>query len=281
MVTTLPTRLIVLVVLGAAWSWCPADEVRLRDGRVLEGEIVSAPEATVIDLKTGSGSLIVVQHFPADQIEQVTYGMSPRLTALAEIRAKRSRLGDEADGETLWALARQAHELRDQMLYRELAAETIIRERDHADARKVLGMVRFRGVWMRPNEAAAARGEIQHQGQWLSWAEREEQVLLAAKRIAEAQARREAREREARQRAIDRAIEEPASATFLPGYTTRGGAGIPLYNQGGSGAYYPHLAPHVIYWPPVCPAPVHSGGGLTVHGHGGSSNSSWNFRWSF
>ncbi len=278
MQTMLPLRPLVLCALV---SWCLADEVRLRDGRVLEGDVVSAPDATVVDLRTGSGSLIVVQHVPVDQVERIDYGPSPRLVALEKLRAERAQLGDRGDASALWALALRARELRDQVLFRELAADIVASERDHGEARKALGMVRYRGVWMRANEAAIARGEVLHQGQWLSWAAREEQVQLAARRQADAQARREAREREARQRAIDRAVDEPAAATLVPGYTTRGGAGIPLYANGG-GAYYPGLSPHVVYWPPVCPAPGPGyGGGVSVHGHGGGSSSSWDFSWSF
>lgn len=251
-----------------------ADEVRLVDGRVLDGEVISPPDAEVLDLRTGSGSLVVVQHFPRAQVAEVRYGTSPRQRAVAAVQDARRRLGDGGDAGEWWALAEQAREAGDPVLQRELAGEVVARDRQHAAARRMLGMVRARGVWMRPAEAAVARGEVLHLGRWVSWPEREAAIAQAEHERQEALARREEREKEARERRIRAAAAAAVEnqrfeeSTIIPGY---------------SGSYGYGNGCRVVYWPVVNGVTTvnhGTGPGLVVSGSGRSGSSSWSFTWS-
>jgi hypothetical protein len=251
----------------------PADEIRLVDGRVLEGEVISAPDADVIDLRTGSGSMKVVQHFTRAQVLSISYGASPRQKALDSLVADRARLGDGGSADEWWALAERARELGDSVTHRELASETVARDRNHASARKALGQIRQRGVWMRPHEAAIARGEVLHNGRSMTWAEREAAVAQAARDRELLVARRAEREKEARERRLRAAAEAAAyydvpTSTVLPGY---------------HGSYARDC--RVVYWPVVGAhqhsSVIHSGGGsgLTVSAGGQGNGFSWGFTW--
>jgi len=262
----------VILLLTLAFSFSlRADEVRLADGRVLEGEVISQPDADIVDLRTGSGSLVVIQHFPRGQIVGIVYGTSPRQKAQDGLRAERQRLGDEGSAEEWWALAERARELGDSIAHRELAAETVARDRHHGPARKALGQIRQRGIWMRPNEGAVSRGEVLHNGRSMTWPEREAAVAQAARDRDLAVARRSEREQEARDRRIRAAAEsvayyDPPSATVIPGY------------QGSNQA----RDCRVVYWPVVSGHTTvvqHGGSGLSVTASGRSSGLSWAFTW--
>jgi len=246
-----------------------ADEVRLADGRVLEGEVVSAPEADIVDLRTGSGSMVVVQHFPRRQVVGITYGTSPRQKALASLQDDRVRLGEDGTADEWWALAERARELGDSVAHRELAAETVARDRAHGPARKALGQIRQRGVWMKPHEAAVSRGEVLHQGRSMTWPEREAAVAQAARDRDIALARRSERDKEARERRIRAAAAAVAyydPPTVIPGYGVSG----------------PHRDCRVVYWPVVTGQTttlVQGGGGLTVNASGHGHGFNWGFTW--
>lgn len=266
--------LMVILSLSALVLGASADEVRLTDGRVLEGVVVSEPDADVVDLRTGSGSMVVVQHFARSQVLGITYGTSPRQKALDALRADRARLGDGGTAREWWALAERARELGDSVVHRELATETVARDRGHGAARKALGQIRQRGVWMRPHEAAISRGEVLHNGRYMTWTEREVAVAQVARDRELAVARRAERAKEARERRIRAAAEaaayyDPPTATILPGYTAAG---------------HPRDC-RVVYWPVVTGHPVQTViqqggvGGLTVSAGGQSNGLSWGFTW--
>lgn len=263
-------RVLPVAFLLSALLGMHADEVRLADGRVLEGEVVSKPDADIVDLRTGSGSLVVIQHFARAQILGITYGTSPRQKALDGLRADRKRLDDEGSPDEWWALAERARELGDPIAHRELAAETVTRDRSHGPARKALGQIRQRGVWMRPNEAAVSRGEVLHNSRYMTWPEREAAVAQVARDREVAVARRAERDKEARERRIRAAAEAVAyydapTETILPGY---------------HGSGYAHDC-RVVYWPVVTGHTVvqHGGSGLTVAASGHNHNTSWGFTW--
>lgn len=252
-----------------------ADEVRLVDGRVLEGEVISRPDAEMIDLKTGSSSLSVVQHFHRSQVASITYGASPRQKAIAAIVAEAKRLGDGGTADEWWALAEKAREAGDSPYHRELAAITVERDRNHAAARRALGMVRYKGVWMRPNEAAVARGEVMYQGRYVTWNDREEAIRQAQAQKEAAIARRQEQEREARERRLRAAAEAALRPDPGPIYTPP--ASTYVYGSYTPGPYY-----QAIYWPGLChPRPVVYGGGstLSVSASGHSGSTSWSLNW--
>ena len=264
-------RVLPIALLLSAFLGLHADEVRLADGRVLEGEVVSKPDADIIDLRTGSGSLVVIQHFARAQILGITYGTSPRQKALDGLRADRKRLDAEGGADEWWALAERARELGDPIVHRELAAETVARDRNHGPARKALGQIRQRGVWMRPNEAAVSRGEVLHNNRSMTWPEREAAVAQVARDRELAVVRRAERDKEARERRIRAAAEavayyDPPTETLLHGV---------------HGLGYPRDC-RVVYWPVVSghTAVVQPGGsGLSVSAQGHSHGMRWGFTW--
>jgi hypothetical protein len=250
-----------------------ADEVYLSDGRILEGEIISPPDAPVLDLRSGDGNMVAIQHVDRSKVLRIVYGQTPRQQELAELRARRQELGEGGEAEDWWRLARRAKALEETVLFKELAFACVARDRDHAEARKALGMVRYNGVWMRPNEVIVARGAVLFRGQWMTWAEREALVNSEARRREELLAARKARE-EARRAAA-------ASATFSDLYPET----IMDPYRSGAGNY------RSIYWPGLGGQGLNSGmtSGYTapyqptvsIQANGGGANHHWSFSWNF
>ncbi|HYE06074.1 MAG TPA: hypothetical protein VEL07_11225 [Planctomycetota bacterium] len=273
----LPSYVIVAALLLGAAPLI-ADDVHLLDGRVLEGEVVSAPDEDPVRLRRGSGTLTVVQHIPRDQVVQVVFGTNERQLAVAAVQADRAALAavpDGGDAEEWWALAERARDLGDPGLARELAIEVVARDRGHADARRLMGMTLVKGVWMRANEASVATGQVLHQGRWMTWDERQAAIADQERRVGLAAARREAADERRAARAAARA------ATQLP----YGPISTPAYSYGGYGygldnPYRRH--PTIVTWP-GCGVGSGTGSsygsGLTVAGSGSSGGSSWAFTW--
>jgi len=271
----------VLVTLATSVAGLLADEVTLTDGRVLEGEVISRPGADILDLRTGSSSLSVIQHFPRSQVASVSFGVSPRQKALEAIASDAKRLANGGTAEEWWALAERAREAGDSPYHRELATITVERNRNHAAARRSLGMIQYKGVWMRPNEAAVARGEVLYEGRYLTWADREEAIHQAQLHRELVAARRAEQEKAAHDRRMRAAAE---AAAYDPGP----GSGIEIYSSAYSqGVYNPGSYYHSVYWPNLC-QPVatpyynnncNSGSNLTIAATGSSGNSSWGLIW--
>ncbi len=262
----LPVCLLIGVALLAATAALAADEVRLIDGRVLEGEITSPPDAEVVNLRITSGGMSVTQHFPRHQIASITYGVSPRQQEAAAIGKARAELGEGGDAAAWDALVERARELGDNVLARDLAAEVIQRDRHHAEARNLLGHVRHRGVWMRIHETHLAQGLAFHQGRAMTWDERET-VLAKADAVRQAaEDRRTQREEDRRRRAIQAASIEAMAHTPDPW----GMARQPTTYR-------------AVYWPPVCTPvlPILRPGGSTIriNAGGGGSGFRWDFSW--
>ncbi len=264
------------VVLGGAQA--RADDVFMHDGRVLDGEVLSAPDEDPVRLRRGSGSLVVVQHIPRDQVAKVVFGTNQRQRDLAAIQSERTALSDSGDAAAWWSLAERAQDLGDPGLARELAVEVVARDRSHGDARRLLGMTLVKGVWMRSNEAAIATGQVLHQGRWVTWDERLAAIADQERRVEQAAARREAADERRAARASARASTQlPYGPIDAPSYGYGYGSGFGAYNN-------PYLRrPNIVTWPGCHSGStsVSTGGGLTVAGSGSSGSSSWSFNWSW
>jgi hypothetical protein len=264
-----------------------ADELHLSDGRVIEGEIISPAESDVIDIKVGAGNLVAVQHFPRAKVERVVYRVSQKQNALNDLHQRSVALAqrEDATAEQWWTMARSFLNRGDQAGAKEAAAHTITLDRHHAEARKLLGMVKYHGVWMRANEAAVARGEVFFRGAWVTWSQQEQTLADEARRREEAAvARQERAERQRQARIAAAAAAEATSSlqeTYVGGYYRS-----PYYNPYG-GWYYNGRLP--VY--PGYPAyPIHPiggvGGGCYTPGYswhlgaiGGSSSTAWGLSW--
>jgi hypothetical protein len=276
--TTIRTVAAVGLALAAIAS-AAADEVYLRDGRVLEGEVISAPDAAMVELKAGSGSLVAISHFERAQVLRITFGVSAREQGLQELRARRAALSTGGEAEEWWSLSQHARDLGDTLMAKECASETLARDRDHAEAAKLLGLSRSHGIWMRANEVATDRGEVLYRGRWMSWAAREQVLADEARSHAEALSEFKAREENRRIAAAQASVE--AGSGLAPETSLQ-----PTYQQlqpqqqsgvffGTTGSGFGRSVLWQNAYAPAC-APF-----IGVHASGGGAHSSWSFNWGF
>jgi len=275
----------LVVASATAASALAADEVHLADGRVLDGEVVSAAGADPIDLRTAIGGMVVVQHFAASQVLRVVPGKSARQAGVEAIQAERKRLDDQAGAEAWWQLTERARDLGEAVLARELAGEVITRDRQHAAARKLLGMTQYRGVWMRSHEAAAARGEVFHNGRWLGWDERERQLIEIARREEDLRQARVADQsrREAAGYSYDGLAGYPAP-TVVPGYNYGGGYSGGYYGSGSGYGGYGGMYSPFFRRPVTLPSggsSVVGGSSVTVRAGAVGRKSAFEFNWGY
>ncbi len=266
-----PHGLTALLLAASCASALSAAEVHLHDGRVIDGDVVSEPGADVIRVTVTAGTMTAIQSFPARDVARIVSGTSPRQQALADIAARRASLGSGGSAEEWWALAQAASRASETVAARELATQVVARDRGHAEARKMLGQVRHRGIWMRPNEVAIARGLIRHDGKWMGWDDREASIAAETRRRQEVEVARQQRIAQRREAAI------AAATAASPGEVAFGATPI-------SDPYRTRLSNvRVVYWPTcapvvVQPQPYHQHSGLEVHAAGGGGSS---FRWAF
>ena len=189
-----------------------ADEITLVDGRTLEGELTSEPGAAEVVLKTSSGGMVAMQRFPAAQVRSIFHGQTPLQAAVATLDARRKTLGTGGDATAWWRLAEDYRAQGEAAQGKRCAQVVIERDPDHEAARALLGWVRYDGRWLRPTEAAVARGQVLFRGRWVMPAERDAVLAEEARVAAEAQARREQRRAEDRADAVVRRERAEAAA---------------------------------------------------------------------
>jgi hypothetical protein len=212
---------------------------------------------------------------------RITFGISARELGLQELRTRRAALGTGGEADEWWAISQKARDLGDSLMAKECATETLARDRDHAEAARLLGLSRSHGIWMRANEVATARGEILFRGRWMSWAARDQLLSDEARSRAEALAEFKAREENRRIAAAQAQVE--AGAGLAP-ETSLQPAYQPLYPQQGTSVFFggtgtgTGFGRSVIWqnaYAPAC-APF-----IGVHASGGGPHSSWSFSWGF
>lgn len=270
---------LAVIVALALGSPAAADVVTLEDGRVIEGEIISEAGAAVVEIRIQQGGLSAVQRIDRRKIVKIEVGPSPRQQALASLRERRSALTAGAEGGTAaeWmALAKQAKELGEMPLARELAAEALARDRHDEDAHRLLGESKQNGVWMRPREAAVARGQVYFRGRWVAWLERDQTL---AQEVEIRRAAEEARRKLLEQRAADAALvaaSRPPEPS--PGYHFGVYQSVPANAR-------------IVYWPSAAWCPPgghqvhhyghhhHHGHGLSVAGAGRIGSTRWTLNW--
>ena len=165
------TRTALAVVILALFCAAPlfADVVHLKNGRTLEGEILSEAGTKVL-LKTRFGE-VTIEKADIASIDR-------RPTPLAEYESRRKALAtDDAEGHYELALFCREKGLRskEKELY-----EIVLRLDDqHPGANEAVGNVEYGGRWMTPAEcdrlAASdadaemrARGLVKHGGEWVT-----------------------------------------------------------------------------------------------------------------
>ncbi len=168
----IPAVAAALLLLGAAAA---ADEVRTRDGRVIEGKVLQ-DDAAGVKIRLRFGGEITVARADVASVERKDLPEDA-------VAKKRSALA-AADVEGRWALALEAKELKVRRAYEELVDEVLRLDPSHAAANEARGNVLYDGKWLKPadrDRLAAAKertekakqGLVEHQGRWVTPEEKE------------------------------------------------------------------------------------------------------------
>jgi hypothetical protein len=214
--------LAVLLAVPAAW----ADEVFLRGGGSIHGEVVQRTSASVV-MEVGPGRMTL----PMSRVDRIVATTSD----LSIYRQKAARLAS-GDGAGWLVLARWA-EGRDLLTQAREAYERVVAiDPENAAANAALGRVRLAGRWVTAEESYRARGYVPFEGGWVT---PEERTAIVGDRAAEARARALTAEAEARPREAEaRARTAEADARRAEAEAQGTSMGIPYpYGYGGVGVY--------------------------------------------
>jgi hypothetical protein len=213
-----------------------ADEVFLRGGGSIQGEVVQRTAAAIV-MEVGPGRMTL----PMSRVDRI-------VATTSDLSVYRSRAARLAPGDSAgWlALARWA-EGRDLLTQSREAYEHVVAvDPGNAAANAALGRVRLAGRWVTAEESYRAQGYVPFEGRWVT---PEERGAALADRAAEARARELTAEAEARAREAEaRARTAEADARRAEAEAEAGSTGIPYpFVYGGVGTIYGgHLGgPHV------------------------------------
>lgn len=132
-----------------------ADVVTLKDGRVVEAEVVR--EGDVVRLVSRFGDVAV----PAADVASIEAGQS--VETMWRARSAALAAGDHAGRAELAAWLVAAGRATEG---RALAEQVVAADPENARAHELLGHVRHRGAWMAPDDAKRADGLEQHGDAW-------------------------------------------------------------------------------------------------------------------
>jgi hypothetical protein len=263
-------RVVLTLALMAAAAGADADEVWLKGGGRLVGDVVSKT-ATMVVLEVGPGTV----KLPMARVDRII----STTVALTEYRERAARLSArDAAGWTALAAWAEQEGLPTQA--REAWRRVLVADPGNAVAHTSLGDILHQGRWMDFASVQRARGMVEHDGIWMSPAEREASIRRDA---AEAGARQQAAIADSqRQEAEARVREAEARARTAEAEALRAEAdasasvdgGIPLgYGIGGPVIVGPAIQPccglpHAPGFCPHTPGRPRNGGGP---GHGAPS----------
>lgn len=164
----------ILVIALAAAAPLLADEVHLKGGGRLTGEIVEQT-AENITVDIGAGRMTVKM----STVVSIDKAASP----LQEYRTRAAALA-AADVEGWRALARWAANQGLGTQAREAYTHVTAVVPDDPEANRGLGLVQQDGRWMTEEESYTARGFVKFQGEWMTPGEK--QAILAERQASEA-----------------------------------------------------------------------------------------------
>ncbi len=205
----------LLAVLVGSLS---AASVQMRDGRLLDGEIVpDLSTDAVLALRVTSGRVSAVLNLPRVEVLELSHEPSQRQQLISGVERRAKRLGSGGSAAEWWELAEKIGS-EDPVFRRELAREALRRDRHHAEARAALGFRRVNGIWMEPQEAATARGQVLVGVRWVDWETYLERRDAEDARLAERDALRQDRAA----RAAAAAEARRARVSYTPAYASFG-----------------------------------------------------------
>jgi len=196
--------MLATALLAATASWAAADEVLLKGGGRIVGEVLDRnPREVTIDVGPGTVKLLMTS------VDRIVVSSS----RLSEFRSRAFRLNpDDVQGWLALADWADQNDLLTQA--REAWEHVLAVQADNQVAQQALGNVWHAGRWMERSDAMRARGLVEFNGVWMSlgeresrlrmqaaWAGADRETAIADARVAEAEAR--AREAEARAHAAE------------------------------------------------------------------------------
>jgi hypothetical protein len=137
------TALLTVGLAGAAL----ADEVHLTNGRTIIGIVNEQQQNGRVLVETGLGDI----GFPKAEVESIVPGRTP----LHEYRERLGALGASAGAAEVFALAQWAQNQGLIRYVNGLLQRTIALDPNHAEARELLGFVRYQGHWIKSSERDA------------------------------------------------------------------------------------------------------------------------------
>ena len=228
-------RLLLLMVCAALLS---ADEVQLVTGEVLEGEI-AAENADSIQLRITIGSGTAERTVSRRDIQGITRGETPRSQALAKLCEEAASLPTTGSASAWTALAKRTRVAGDAIQARRWASRAVAIDPTQDVAQRMLGREQVNGIWMTPNEAAAAHGMVLYNDTWMSWGQREQLRAEARERL---ERQRVAAELAARRRAEAAALAQNNDAWTMPAsYQFRADTPLRVIWWGGGWPYQPMM----------------------------------------
>jgi hypothetical protein len=161
----------LLLLLAAAPA--AADEIRLVNGRTLEGRAQRVGDEVVVRSSVGEVRL------PAKEVASIVVG--PTKDDLYRERAAKLDAKDIAQQVALadWCREQRLTEFEKRHLRAVIAIDP-----DHAEARARLGYVRHDGAWLTEDEYHRARGFVKVRGAWVSQDEVERKAAEKTTRAA-------------------------------------------------------------------------------------------------
>jgi len=165
-------RGIVIIALAAVPAL--ADDVYLRGGGQITGEIIERTESSVT-VDVGGGGTMTVRMSSVVRIEEGTSPLQEYRTRAESIPAGNVEAWRElARWATGRALSSQASKAYSQVV-------AILPE--DQEANRALGRVKLNGKWVTEEESYRARGFVDFEGEWMTSGER--QSILADRRVRE------------------------------------------------------------------------------------------------
>jgi hypothetical protein len=170
--------ILATTLLTAAGSWASADEVWLKGGGRIVGEVMERrADSVLVDVGPGTVTL------PMARVDRIV-SSSSRLT---EFRNRAARLNPQ-DVQGWLALAAWADQSDMRTQAREAWERVVSIDPRNSVAHRALGNQWQGGRWMARDDAMRAQGLVEFEGQWITPSEREARLRLDA---AEALAQRE------------------------------------------------------------------------------------------
>jgi hypothetical protein len=190
-------------VLGlAAASAASADEVRLANGRKLEGIVISKTDAR-IEVEVAAGTITLA----ANDVSSINPGRTP----LHELKERMDAVRDSKKASEHYELALWAKERGLTRPLSALCLRAVELDPDHAGARAMLRHEKKDGRWLTYEQAQEARGLV-----WMGdrWGTKAQGELAEKQRLEAAERRLAADEERKRKQAEDRERRERAQADY-------------------------------------------------------------------